>query len=110
MVVDRPACDPDSHWSETGDQYLLKLFHDFVLHHVTEDGAPMIDKGHVIEALNKLDAGVPESAAAEPNEASTLVVFIYQHQALHGDNLCGAQVPGFIHARPSDTPRPQTAA
>ncbi|KAK9863084.1 hypothetical protein WJX84_001441 [Apatococcus fuscideae] len=106
MVVDRPACDPDSHWSETGDQYLLKLFHDFVLHHVTEDGAPMIDKGHVIEALNKLDAG----AAAEPNEASTLVVFIYQHQALHGDNLCGAQVPGFIHARPSDTPRPQTAA
>lgn len=43
-----------------GDRYLLKLFHDFVLHQVTEDGAPMIDWGHVVEALNKLDAGVPE--------------------------------------------------
>ena len=43
-----------------GDRYLLKLFHDFVLHQVSEDGAPIIDWGHVVEALNKLDAGVPE--------------------------------------------------
>ncbi|KAK9863086.1 hypothetical protein WJX84_005065 [Apatococcus fuscideae] len=75
MVVDRPAGDPDSHWSETGDRYLLKLFHDFVLHQVTEDGAPMIDWGHVVEALNKLDAGVPEKVLLlSRDEASMLVV------------------------------------
>ncbi len=44
----------------TGDRYLLKLFRDFVLHQVREDGSPMLDWGHVVECLNKLDAGVPE--------------------------------------------------
>ncbi|KAK9864501.1 hypothetical protein WJX84_001503 [Apatococcus fuscideae] len=75
MVVDRPAGDPDAHWSETGDRYLLKLFHDFVLHQVSEDGAPIIDWGHVVEALNKLDAGVPEKVLLlSRDEASMLVV------------------------------------
>lgn len=43
-----------------GDRYLLKLFRDFVLHQVQEDGTPVLDWGHVVECLNKLDAGVPE--------------------------------------------------
>ena len=44
----------------TGDRYLLKLFRDVVLHQVREDGSPLLDWGHVVECLNKLDAGVPE--------------------------------------------------
>lgn len=48
---------------KTGDRYLLKLFRDFVLHQVREDGSPMLDWGHVVECLNKLDAGVPEKVS-----------------------------------------------
>jgi hypothetical protein len=28
----------DVTWSETGDRYMLKLFRDYLLHSVTEDG------------------------------------------------------------------------
>ena len=40
-----------------GDRYLLKLFRDFVFHQVTEEGAPLLDWGLVLESLAKLDAG-----------------------------------------------------
>jgi len=47
-----------------GDRYLLKLFRDFVFHQVGEDGAPLLEWGHIAEALAKLDAGLPEKARA----------------------------------------------
>lgn len=50
----------DGTWSETGDRYMLKLFRDYVFHQVTEDGRPWLDMAHVVQCLNKLDAGVPE--------------------------------------------------
>lgn len=45
-----------------GDRYLLKLFRDFVFHQVGDDGTPLLDWGHIAEALAKLDAGLPEKA------------------------------------------------
>ena len=48
--------------ARTGDRYLLKLFRDFVFHQVGDDGAPLLDWGHIAEALAKLDAGLPEKA------------------------------------------------
>lgn len=50
----------DGTWSETGDRYMLKLFRDYVFHQVTEDGRPWVDMAHVVQCLNKLDAGAPE--------------------------------------------------
>lgn len=50
----------DGTWAETGDRYMLKLFRDYVFHQVTEDGRPWLDMAHVVQCLNKLDAGVPE--------------------------------------------------
>ena len=49
----------DGNWSETGDRYLLKLFRDFVFHQTAPpgheaDGGPLMDWGHVVEALNKV--------------------------------------------------------
>ena len=43
-----------------GDLYLLKLYRDFVLHQIREDGTPNLDWGHLVESLNKLDAGLQE--------------------------------------------------
>lgn len=50
----------DGTWSETGDRYMLKLYRDFLLHAVTEDGRPWLDHAHIVQSLNKLDAGVLE--------------------------------------------------
>lgn len=66
-----------SHWSETGDRYLLKLFRDFVFHQYNEDGTPMIDWGHVIECLNKLDAGVSEQIILMSRDERSLLVVTY---------------------------------
>lgn len=59
-VVGRPSLGADADWSETGDRYLLKLFHSFLLHQIDERGVPVLDWGVLIESLNKFDAGVPE--------------------------------------------------
>lgn len=36
---------------------MLKLFRDFLFHSVTEDGRPWLDHAHIVQCLNKLDAG-----------------------------------------------------
>lgn len=77
MVINRPDEDMEPGWSETGDRYLLRLFHDFVFHHVDEHGAVMVEWGGMIEALNKLDAGVPEKIVLMSRDGSSLLVVSY---------------------------------
>ncbi|BDA44294.1 PAN2-PAN3 deadenylation complex subunit pan3 at C-terminar half [Coccomyxa sp. Obi] len=76
-VLERPESETDPQWAETGDRYLLKLFRDFVLHQVREDGSPMLDWGHVVECLNKLDAGVPEKITLMSRDEASLLVVSY---------------------------------
>lgn len=47
----------DNTWGETGDRYLLMLFRDYLFHSVTDDGRPWLDNSHIVQCLNKLDAG-----------------------------------------------------
>lgn len=77
FVNERPEGDLMSHWSETGDRYLLKLFRDFVFHQTEADGAPRIDWGHVIECLNKLDAGVQEQVLLLSRDEQSMLVASY---------------------------------
>lgn len=75
MVLERSYVLGDPKWSETGNRYLLSLFRDFVFHQVDERGSPNLDWGPIIEALNKLDAGVEERIMLlSKDEASMLVV------------------------------------
>lgn len=65
----------DSKWSETGDRYLLKLFRDFVFHQTAppgheDEGGPLMDWGHVIEALNKVSGVVCMSAHRRARQRS----------------------------------------
>lgn len=39
---------------------MLKLFRDYLFHAVTEDGLPWLDHAHIVQCLNKLDAGTME--------------------------------------------------
>lgn len=62
FITERPGPDPEmsQQWSETGDRYLIKLFRDYVFHQQDEMGKPVMDLGHVVRTLNKLDAGIDE--------------------------------------------------
>ncbi|XP_049313031.1 PAN2-PAN3 deadenylation complex subunit PAN3 isoform X3 [Bactrocera dorsalis] len=59
-INERPDFNMDCTWSETGDRYMLKLFRDYLFHSVTEDGRPWLDHAHIVNCLNKLDAGALE--------------------------------------------------
>ena len=56
-VDQRPDSPMAPRWSETGDRYVLTLFRDYVFHQSNDDGSPNLDVGHIIQTLNKLDAG-----------------------------------------------------
>ena len=65
----------DPSWSETGDKYLLKLFRDYMFHQVDENGDPILNLAHVLQCLNKLDAGNSEKITLmSRDELSCLVV------------------------------------
>ena len=59
-INERPELKMDRQWAETGDRYVLKLFRDYVFHQIDESGSPIVDFGHIIESLNKLDASDQE--------------------------------------------------
>lgn len=60
-INERQEYDNDPAWSEHGERYLLKLFRDYLFHRVDEQGHPVIDMGHMLMTLNKLDAGSNEN-------------------------------------------------
>ena len=77
FINERHEFDLDPEWSETGDRYLLKLFRDYVFHQVYDDGAPVLDWGHVVECLNKLDVGVPERIMLMSRDEQSIIVVSY---------------------------------
>ena len=74
FINERPELDMDPSWAETGDRYLLKLFRDHVFHQVYEDSTPVIDFAHVVESLNKLDAGVNEKVVLMSRDEQSLLI------------------------------------
>ena len=60
-----------------GNRYCLKLFRDFVFHQDTSDGNPSTDFGHVIESLNKLDAGSDEKILLMSRDSKNILVVTY---------------------------------
>ncbi|KAL9088648.1 MAG: hypothetical protein Q9159_002984 [Coniocarpon cinnabarinum] len=74
-----PASLQRAAWSETGERYYLKLFRDYVFHQVAaEDGRPVVDLGHVITCLNKLDAGSDEKIALVTRDEQNVIVVSYR--------------------------------
>lgn len=39
---------------------MLKLFRDYLFHSVADDGRPWLDHAHIVQCLNRLDAGTME--------------------------------------------------
>ncbi|ORY86293.1 hypothetical protein BCR37DRAFT_343865 [Protomyces lactucae-debilis] len=78
FINERPEFEHDPAWSETGDRYLLKLFRDYVFHQVNERGQPVLDLGHVLACLNKLDAGIEERVMLISRDETSSIVASYR--------------------------------
>jgi PAB-dependent poly(A)-specific ribonuclease subunit 3 len=73
-INERPEYQMNKRWSETGDRYMLKLFRNYLFHQVGVDGEPVVDVGHMVHSLNKLDAGDPEQILLESPDNETVLV------------------------------------
>jgi PAB-dependent poly(A)-specific ribonuclease subunit 3 len=69
---------PSSAWSETGERYYLKLFRDYVFHQVDHEGRPVLDLGHVLSCLNKLDAGSEERVQLVSRDEQSVFVVTFR--------------------------------
>ncbi|KAF2087114.1 PAB-dependent poly(A)-specific ribonuclease subunit PAN3, partial [Saccharata proteae CBS 121410] len=75
FINERPEFENNAQWSETGERYYLKLFRDYVFHQVDANGHPVVDLGHVVSCLNKLDVGSDEKISlVSRDEQNVLVV------------------------------------
>lgn len=95
VINERPEFDGDPNWSETGERYTLKLFRDYVFHQVDAAGNPIVDLGHVVSCLNKLDVGVDEKVYLTSRDNQTAFIVSYkelkkQAQTAFGDLLKGS--------------------
>jgi PAB-dependent poly(A)-specific ribonuclease subunit 3 len=107
FINERPELGPNRRWAQSGDCYILNLFRDFgnfslvysmilplwaissqflayfccfifpVFHQADGGGYPVMDLGHVITSLNKLDAADEEKIVLASRDGKTLLVVSY---------------------------------
>ena len=69
---------PSSAWSEAGERYYLKLFRDYVFHQVDHEGRPVLNLGHIVTCLNKLDAGIDEKVQLVSRDEQNVFVLSFR--------------------------------
>ncbi|KAL7429122.1 hypothetical protein ACHAXM_001548 [Skeletonema potamos] len=74
FVNERPEFGIDKNWSESGDCYILKLFRDYVFHQADGTGRPVMDLGHVVSSLNKLDAADEEKIVLVSRDGKNILI------------------------------------
>jgi PAB-dependent poly(A)-specific ribonuclease subunit 3 len=72
------AANASSSWAETGERYYLKLFRDYVFHQVDANGRPVTNLAHVLDCLNKLDAGSEEKIALISRDEQNVLIVSYR--------------------------------
>lgn len=77
-INERQEFDGDRAWSENGERYMLKLFRDYVFHQVDGNGNPVLDMGHMLRCLNRLDAGTEEKICLNSRDEQTSFVVSYK--------------------------------
>ncbi|KAL4871205.1 hypothetical protein BDV12DRAFT_164391 [Aspergillus spectabilis] len=78
FVNERPEHEHDRQWSENGERFFLKIFRDYVFHQVDPQGDPVVDLGHVLACLNKLDAGSDERITLVSRDEQTCFIVSYK--------------------------------
>ncbi|OAX81999.1 PAB-dependent poly(A)-specific ribonuclease subunit PAN3 [Emergomyces africanus] len=78
FINERPEYEHDRQWSENGERYFLKLFRDYVFHQVDAQNSPVVDLGHVLTCLNKLDAGTEEKVTLISRDEQNCFIVSYK--------------------------------
>ena len=78
FVTDTPGLENDTQWAENGERFFLTLFRDFVFHQVDAQNHPVVDLGHVLTCLNKLDAGLDERITLISRDEQSCFVVSYK--------------------------------
>lgn len=78
FINERPDFENDRAWSENGERYFLKLFRDYVFHQIDAQNRPVVDLGHVVTCLNKLDAGTEERVTLISRDEQSCFVVSYR--------------------------------
>lgn len=76
-VNERPEHNRDPQWSETGDRYLVKLFRDYLMYQLTEDGRPLLDLSHIVSSLNRLEQASPEKLCLVSRDEQNVLIVSY---------------------------------
>jgi PAB-dependent poly(A)-specific ribonuclease subunit 3 len=77
-INDRPEYENDRAWSEFGERYMLKLFRDYLFHQVDANGNPVMDMGHLLRCLNRLDVGTDENIRLTSRDEQTSIIVSYK--------------------------------
>lgn len=77
-ITERGEHAGDSAWSEHGERYPLKLFRDYVFHQVDEAGRPVLELGHMVRCINKLDAAAEDRITLVSRDEQTVFVVSYK--------------------------------
>ena len=77
-VNDRPEYEHDRTYSTQGSRTVLGLFRDYVFHQVDAQANPVVDMGHILSCLNKLDAGIEERIALTARDEQSVIVVSYK--------------------------------
>ena len=78
FINEQPEYEHDRQWSESGERYFLKIFRDYVFHQVDGSGDPVVDLGHVLTCLNKLDAGCDEKITLVSRDEQSCFIVSYK--------------------------------
>jgi len=77
-IIDRPEYANDRDWAVHGKYYILSLFRDYTFHQVDAEGKPVLDLGHMIRCMNKLDAGIDEKVRLTSRDEQSVYVVTYK--------------------------------
>ena len=78
FLTERPEHADDPAYSGQGPRALLPLFRNYVFHAVDPQRNPVVDMGHVLSCLNKLDVGVDEKIMLTTRDEDYVVVVSYK--------------------------------
>jgi PAB-dependent poly(A)-specific ribonuclease subunit 3 len=60
------------------DLEIISLFKDYLFHQLNENGTQIVDYGHVIDCLNKLDAGSDDKILLITRDDESLLVISFK--------------------------------
>lgn len=72
-INERPEYANDPMWDDYGPRGKLKLFRDYIFHQVDAQGRPILDMGHMLACLNKLDGGLDETIKLETRDGKFIL-------------------------------------